>query len=197
MRSSSTLFAALVVLTSAVSARAQTAEDHTSGQRDERGLTVMWAPLRLIIPIAELTGEYRIQDQMGVSVEVGAGHRTLTSGNTDIPGTEVEGGAQFRYYVLGSFTHGMELGAEALYEYVTFDEPLPNGIVAVAAGGLTLGPFVGYKIVTRIGFTFEAQLGARYLAADPPVTGQSGSTPTLAENDKWAPLLHLNVGWTF
>jgi hypothetical protein len=158
-------------------------------------ITVMWAPIRLIIPVAEFTVEYRIAPKLGASIELGAGKRTLTTGSTDVKGTEIEGGAQFRYYVLGSFRKGLEVGAEILDEYVTFKEPLPAGVAGVAAGGVTAGPFLGYKVATHAGFTFEAQAGARYLVAYPAVTGQGSSSDIVGS--RWLPLLHINIGWSF
>ncbi|HSD87517.1 MAG TPA: hypothetical protein VLB44_08375, partial [Kofleriaceae bacterium] len=149
--------------------------------------------IRLIIPVVEFTVEYRVMDQLGVSIELGGGKRTISTGGTDVSGTELEGGAQVRYYLLGDFHKGLELGAEILDEHVKFDEPLPAGVAGAAAGGVTVGPFAGYKIATHAGFTFEAQLGARYLAVDPPVTGQGA--PTI--DSRWLPLLHLNIGWSF
>ena len=158
-------------------------------------ITVLFAPLRLIIPLVELTAEYRVADKLGVSITVGAGKRTIESGGSEASGTEIEGGAQVRYYLIGDFDHGMEAGVEALEEYVKFDEPLPAGVIAVAAGGFTVGGFLGYKIATGVGFTFEAQLGARYLIIEPSVQGASGAS--LEVTDKWLPLLHLNIGWSF
>jgi len=157
-------------------------------------ITVLFAPLRLVIPLVEFTAEYRVADKIGVSVTLGAGTREVSGAGTNVTGTELEGGLQGRYYVVGDFDHGMELGAELLEEYVKFDD-VPAGL-AVAAGGLTLGAFIGYKIATRIGFTFEAQVGARYLVVEPAVQGDTtlGSPPI---DEKWLPLLHLNVGWSF
>ena len=156
----------------------------------------MWAPILLAVGVAEFTAEYRVQRKLGVSVTLGAGKRTIstTMSSAEAKGTEIEGGAQIRYYAIGSFRHGMEVGVQALEEHVTFDEPLPAGIVGAAAGGFTVGGFLGYKIATRVGFTFEAQLGARYLVVDPAGVGAVGSIPA---EDKWQPLLHLNVGWSF
>lgn len=155
-------------------------------------VTLMWAPIRLIIPVGEITVEYRVMPKLGVSIELGGGQRTLTTGGTDVKGTELEGGAQVRYYVLGDFHKGVELGGEILDEYVKFNN-LPANVMGAAAGGVTAGPFVGYKIATQVGFTFEAQLGARYLLVDPPVSGQG--SPMI--DQRWEPLLHLNVGWSF
>ncbi len=181
----------LVLVVTAGVAAAQPAEQPKDGRR----LTLMWAPIRLVIPVVEVTGEYRLADKLGLMLELGGGQRSVTSGNAEATGTEYEVGAQVHYYLLGSFTRGLEIGAEVLDEYVKFHEPLPAGIVGVAAGGITAGAFVGYKVAMRVGFTFEAQLGARYLVADPPVTGVG--TPTLDTSDKLLPLLHINIGWTF
>ena len=92
----------------------------------ERHLTVMVAPLRAIIPLGEITVEYAISQKLGASIELGAGQRSVTAGSDTATGTEIEGGAQIRYYALGSFRHGMELGGELLEEYVKFQEPLPG-----------------------------------------------------------------------
>jgi len=159
-------------------------------------ISVTWAPLLLVVPLIELTVEYRVANKLGVSVTVGAGRRTIEDEvYGDAKGTELEGGAQVRYYLIGDFDQGMQLGVQALEEYVKFDEPLPANVVAIAAGGFTVGAFLGYKIATRVGFTFEAQLGARYLVIEPATQGASGAS--FDGIDKWQPLLHLNIGWSF
>lgn len=66
------------------------------------------------------------------------------------------------YYVLGDFEHGMQLGAEAIYLYLDGDG---TSSIQVSGAGFALGPFVGYKTATNIGFTFDAQLGVEYLVA--------------------------------
>lgn len=157
-------------------------------------VTVMWAPLRTIIPLLEFTFEYRVMPKLGISLTLGAGTRTLETAGTEVSGREIEVGGQVRYYVLGDFRHGMQLGVEALEEYVKFDD-LPAGVGA-AAGGFTVGPFLGYKVATGLGFTFEAQLGARYVVIEPEAQGGVGS-PGFSEEEKWLPLLHLNIGWSF
>ncbi len=176
-----------------VSMLAVTGVARADGDADKH-VTIMWAPIRLVVPLAEVTGEYAVTQKLGISVELGGGKRSVTSGSAEAKGTELEAGAQVRYYAIGSFRHGLELGAELLEEYVTFEQPLPASIAGVAAGGATLGAFAGYKIATAIGFTFEAQLGARYLVVEPGVTGLAQGTPNF---DKVAPLLHLNIGWSF
>jgi hypothetical protein len=129
----------------------------------------------------------------------GAGRRKVTASsgfgtNISVPGNEIEGGVQARYYAVRRGAHALQFGVEFMYERVKFDEPLPPGIFAAAAGGGTLGPFIGYKLVTGVGFSFEAQMGARYLVMDPAVTGDA----TLVQiESSWGPFLHLNAGWSF
>jgi hypothetical protein len=161
--------------------------------------TVMWAPLRALFGLAEFTGEYRFHERFGVSVMAGAGRRKVTSPagfgtSIAVHGNELEGGIQARYYAVRRGGHALHFGAEFMYERIKFDEPLPPGIFAAAAGGGTLGPFIGYKLVTRVGFTFEAQMGARYLVMDPRVTGEAALVQI---ESSWGPVLHLNVGWSF
>ena len=160
--------------------------------------TVMWAPLRALLGLAEFTGEYKFHDQFGVVLIAGGGRRDVKfdvpGGRFSFPATELEGGAQARYYAIRRGGHALHLGAEFLYERIKFDDPMPFGVLVVAAGGGTLGPFVGYKLVTRVGFTFEAQFGARYVVMNPPAPDR---TDYIQNGSDWQPLLHLNVGWSF
>lgn len=41
--------------------------------RAKKKITVLFAPLRLIIPLVEFTAEYRVADKLGVSITLGAG----------------------------------------------------------------------------------------------------------------------------
>ena len=157
-------------------------------------LTVMWAPIRLVVPLVEITGELRVRDHLGAVLILGGGKRDLESNGMTISGTELEVGAQLRYYPMHAFS-GLHVGGEVLDEYVRFEEPLPPGVVGVAAGGVTAGAFAGYKMLRASGFTFEAQAGARYLVIDPPFTGMIPAMPP--SGSRWLPVLHLNVGWSF
>jgi hypothetical protein len=141
------------------------------------------SPLHLFLPVVELTGEARVHDKVGVAVVGGAGKYTDDSVN--ISATVYELGAQVRFYVLGDFRQGLQLGAELLYLHL-------NAPDIVATGeGLAIGPFIGYKIIVDAGFTFEAQLGFEHVSAQ----AQSGGS---SESQKdYIPLLNLNIGWSF
>ena len=97
----------------------------------------------------------------------------------------VEAGAQVRYYPLGSFIHGMQVGMEVMYLFMDSWGD---------RHGLGVGPFVGYKIAADIGFTFEVQLGFMYA----PITGavELSGYQDCADDCQLGPLLNMNIGYS-
>jgi len=150
---------------------------------DDRFLSVTISPIHLIVPMVELTGEYKLREDMGLAGVVGAG--TLSGVLLG------EVGAQFRYYAVGSFVHGMQFGLEVLYAFGGLSS---QGVTAVASG-LSIGPFIGYKVMANIGFTFEIQLGATFNVVQ--AQASSGGTSQTAGNQNFGLLLNINVGWSF
>ena len=152
-------------------------------------LAVTWSPIHISLPVLELTGEVRVMPKMGVALVLGGG--SVTVDDLGGPKTKVrlfEVGGQFRYYVLGDFRHGMQLGAELAYIHATGSTSSESAVAA----GTAVGPFLGYKFTAGIGFTFDAQLGVQRLF----LAGESSSGATASEA-KFIPLLNLNVGWSF
>src|SRR5262249_17728952 len=95
--------------------------------------------------LPEITGEYRLAAKWGVAGIVGLGVAQVEDSSAAV----YEIGAQGRYYLIGSFIHGLELGVHTEYVHVTAQI---NGLSGVGDGAV-FGPFVGYKIATNIGFT--------------------------------------------
>lgn len=166
---------------------AQSAPPQAQDVDVQHQVSITISPIHLSMPMVELTGEYRLTDKMGVALILGAG--SIKSLGRSY--TALEAGAQYRYYVLGSFIHGLQLGAEILYLSLSGADA---GIDAKGAG-LAVGPFVGYKIATNIGFTFEVQGGAQYMAAGASAT--DGTNSASGKDSDIIPLLNLNVGWSF
>lgn len=133
--------------------------------------SLMVAPLLIFIP--ELTGELRIGDKFAVAAAVGAG--AFPDGSGDI----VVLGGQVVYYAVGSFNHGMQLGPHVLLET---SSDRRSGTVETA-DSVYAGAFVGYKLVTRVGFTVNAQVS---------VLASEGSYGV-----ELVPLPNLKLGWTF
>jgi len=143
-------------------------------------LSITFSPFHVFAAIAEVTGELRIFDWLSASLVLGGG---VPLG---IPAFEL--GGQVCGYPVGSFEHGMQVGAEVLGLFAI----APVGTQSTAtAGGVSAGPFVGYKVAARVGFTFMAQLGAQYTF----VGAQSGNQT--ASSQGFGVLLNLNVGWSF
>jgi hypothetical protein len=149
---------------------------HAEGNAAQRTVSLTVSPLHLLSPELHLTVDLRLAPKVSAAASVGAGTVTEEGESHDIWGA----GAQFRYYVLGSFTHGMMLGADVGYVDVSgeVDEPMAYLV------GVRAGAFLGYKIAMKAGFTTEAQVGPVYVRES-------------ESNSEWQTLLNLNVGWSW
>ncbi len=141
----------------------------------DHSVSVTLSPIHLLYPIIEATGEFRVGKKAGVAAIAGFGSIDRYS--------VVEIGGQGRYYPVGDFDHGLQLGGEVLAVVVSGS--------GASGTGLSIGPFVGYKIAARFGLTFDIQLGVQGYA----VGASSGSTS--ASDSALGPLLNINLGWSF
>jgi hypothetical protein len=147
-------------------------------------ISVTWSPIHLALPVVELEGEYNVAPNMGVGLILGAG-RVSDSMDT-VTATAYEVGGQFNYYFMNRFD-GLHGGAELLY--ITAGDVEQDS--SITATGLSAAGYVGYKLMTSIGFTFVAQGGVAYYVA------QAESSTAMAEQKKVYPLINLNIGWSF
>lgn len=93
---------------------------------------------------------------------------------------------QARYYLLGDFRHGMQVGAEFLYGWDVYKQPSMSVRFPQPA------VFAGYKYTSRGGFTVDGQLGVRR-QGETLVAGSS----RIEKKAKVLPMLNLNLGWSF
>jgi hypothetical protein len=149
---------------------------HAQDNPTPRKVSVTVSPLHLLNPQIHVTGEVRLAPRMGAAAILGAG-RVTDEGQTY---RIWEVGGQFRYYIVGSFTHGMMLGADV--GYVDVNGQMANAMQYLV--GTRAGGFLGYKRTLRSGFTAEAQIGPLYVWGD-------------AGNSEPQTLLNLKVGWSF
>lgn len=162
----------------------------------KRNVSLTISPLHLIFPIVEATLEVRAHDRFSVAGTFGIGSVPVDNGNgttTKLAAYEV--GGQLRGYATGDFDGGLELGAQLLYVHVASDDLQPGYKVSGTGAGFGVGPFVGYKLMTRGGFTFDAQGGFQYIAVHAEASSQ-GSTSS-GSDSAIKPLLNLRVGWSF
>ncbi len=188
------LLASLVLFGSVSVARAQEPKPMLPGVQPTFGTepttprplhaSITFSPLHLIFPVGEIAAEIAVSPKFGVAVIGGIG--SVKPENSDTRVLVYEVGISPRFYLWGDFRKGVQLGAEAVYVHASADDQFMS---TVSAEGLGVGPYVGYKWVSRIGLTLEAQLGASYLALRGDGVSQDDS--------RFSALLNLQVGWSF
>ncbi|MFH1707179.1 MAG: hypothetical protein ABIF71_04600 [Planctomycetota bacterium] len=161
--------ALLTIIAFSVAARA-------GDQAPQPKVSITISPFHFVNPYLQVTGELRLADKIGAAAIVGGG--MVSEENKSYGAWEV--GGQFRYYLLGSFTHGLMLGADIGYMHIAgqLDNPMDYFV------GVRAGAFAGYKIATKRGFTFDVQFGPQYVRES-------------ADNAEWQTLTNLKVGWSF
>ncbi|QDG52568.1 autotransporter domain-containing protein [Persicimonas caeni] len=188
----------LAVLLSAGSAFADGVGSTASAKKQTRLMSVTFSPVHLLFPIVELTGEFKADDNWGAAIIGGYGSLTQNDGVLGEQTYDVwEVGGQFRYYALGDFDHGLQVGGEVLYVNVSNDIETSSGTVSGTGEGVAVGPFIGYKIATDLGFTFDGQLGYQRVGIGAEAKNESSGDSVTDESSDWGPLLNLNIGWSF
>jgi hypothetical protein len=162
---------------------------------EDRSVYLSISPFHLLVPFFELSGEVRVHRNLGVSGIVGYGVIRPEGSASKFELWEV--GGQFVGYPVGHFDHGMQLGLEVLYAGVSGGDSSTNNVkIAATASGLAAGPFVGYKLATRVGFTFNVQGGVEYMFVRADASASTGQTAS-AQQTRLIPLVNANLGWSF
>lgn len=169
-------------------AEAETAADESA--RSTPQVAITFSPLHLVLPMVEVAGEFRLADQISAAAIAGAGSfsgNRLGDPADDNQYTAWEIGGQFRYYLLGDFARGLQLGAEVIY----LDVAAEGALGSAEGEGLSAGAFGGYKHTFSFGLTLDGQLGAQAIL----VRAQNGEAR--ASDEIVSVLLNLNAGWSF
>jgi hypothetical protein len=147
------------------------------GEEVQHALSLTLSPFHLLNPILQVTGELRLADKVGVALVLARG--AVTEENGYVAVWEVSG--QGRYYLLGTFIHGLNTGVEVgvIGDGGKLDSPMD------AYAGVHAGAFLGYKLATNIGFTLDAQLGDQYVY-----------TVSKPRDSCWQPIMNLKLGWS-
>jgi hypothetical protein len=174
-----------VVLAMVTSANLAAAQESGEGTEDSKNaVTISMSPVHLIFPMLEAEVEFKAHPRIGVGLILAGGR--VSDKDRTVSATAYEIGAQFNYYLLKPFA-GLHLGVEGLW--LTAGDVMQDS--SITAQGLAIGPYVGYKVQTGLGFAFIAQGGVSYLAV------KAESSTAMASESKVSPLLNLNVGWSF
>jgi hypothetical protein len=162
-----------------------------------RVVSLTFSPLHLLSPIFEIEAELAMAPHFGVGVIGGIGTMNTQTVNPNYPDQDFsvyELGGQVIGYPLREFS-SLQVGAEVMWIHVNASTYQGQSVEA-NAGGVAVGPFVGYKVLTDIGFTFVAQGGFQYVAVNAHASDSEGNSAR-AESSDFVPLLNLNLGWSF
>jgi hypothetical protein len=187
--------AAVLVVMLAFASREARAEDTR-----EENVSLTMSPLHLLLPMVEAQGEYKVVDHLGVSLIGGYGWPTeeveLDTGETeDVRFHVLEVGTQVMWYPLRRF-RSLQVGGELTYVHVWTSEPVGDTNATGTAGGVAVGPLVGFKFIVGPGFTGFVQAGAAFYALHAEASDDTGATDS-AERSDVTLNLNLNVGWSF
>ncbi len=179
--------AALVLCVSASAARADEPEIPFA--------SITFSPLHLILPVFEVTAEFRVHPDIGVAAILGGGTIGPHLDPDDVLESPFvfEGGARFAWYAVGSFKHGMQVGLETLFAHISTSGKDISGF----GRGLGITPFLGYKIAADSGFTFECQMGPVFGFVFAEATESSTGDSASASDTSIGLNINLNIGWSF
>ncbi len=160
-----------------------------------RSVSLTISPIHLLLPVVELTLEVALAEQVGIAFIGGYGATSIeVDGDSDSVAVYELGGS-FRYYATGNFNGGLQVGAELLWVQVELEEGATSDSLTAVGTGLGIGPFVGYKYTSSIGFTFDGQAGVMYLTARGEASDGDASETTSVSTVGL--LLNLNIGFSF
>jgi hypothetical protein len=173
-------------------------EDEKPRDGDRQHVSITFSPLHLLLPLFEVQAEIRVVPHFSIAPIFGYGKfkaAAVDRGTSiDAEFDAYELGAQLVGYPLREFS-SLQLGAEFMYIHLG-TETINGQQVSAAAGGAAIGPLVGYKVLTKAGFTFFVQGGFEYVFAKASVS-DNGSNSATDEQSTVVPLLNLNLGWSF
>ncbi|HXK18558.1 MAG TPA: hypothetical protein VNG33_12185 [Polyangiaceae bacterium] len=172
-------------------------EDLTEHEYSGPHVSLTFSPLHLLLPMFEAQVEVLVVPHLGIAAIGGVGSVSAaasdpTLGNQKFSAYEL--GAQVVGYPLRDYS-GLQLGAEFLWIHVS-TETFAGQQVSAEAGGGAVGPLVGYKWLTKIGFTAFVQGGFEYLVVKSNAADDQGHTAE-AKQSAFIPLLNFNLGWSF
>ena len=154
---------------------------------ESHATSITISPFHLTTPIVEITVERRVAPSAGMAGILGVGSYEGY--------TVFELGASYRYYLIGDFDHGMQVGGELLYVNASGDTP--DNTLSDVSNGLGLSPFIGYKYAAGFGLTVELQGGVTLLVAGRKISHNPSGQSASGEGAAIGPLVNINFGWSF
>lgn len=151
--------------------------------QDTSRVSILLSPLELASPVVRLVGEWKVARTHGIGPDVAVG---------SIDQVFVFSiGAQYAWYMIGDFEHGVQLGASLRY-LQSNDES--NGISSVGRG-VAIGPIIGYKYVAPFRLTVGLNGGIMLMSINANASDTFGGKAT-ASGSGAVPTAALWFGWT-
>lgn len=182
------------------SERTDRSHPYAGPRRKPDSFSLVFSPFYLLLPMAKLTGEVSVVRHLGLAVIGGIGQTSFDLQASDGTKSTFDAatyllGTQIIGYPARSFD-GIEVGAQLQYVYVDGQGKVGETSFAGIGSGFAVGPFLGYKWITRVGFTALAQAGVQFLAVSGNAKDEAGNTGNASDN-RIGPLLNLDLGWSF
>ena len=146
--------------------------------------------------LLELTGEWRYGDKVGLAAIIGGGRMLVEDEGTGYQLGVFDLGGQAYYCLLGDFDHGFQLGVESVFVALRGEDRY-NGSVTATLGGISLAPFLGYKLALRSGFTVIVQAGGGLFVSTTHASHAASETEVDEQAAVLVPLVNMNMGWSF
>lgn len=151
--------------------------------QESQRVSILLSPLELINPVVRFVGEFKVARThgFGPDVSVGAIDQVFVFSI----------GAQYAWYMIGDFDHGMQLGASLRYLQSQSES---NGISSVGRG-IAIGPIIGYKYVAPFGLTIGLNGGILMMSVSANANDTFGGKAS-ATGFGPVPTAALWLGWT-
>jgi len=151
--------------------------------QESHRVSILLSPIELISPVVRFVGEFKVARTHGFGPDVSAG---------SIDQVFVFSiGAQYAWYMIGDFEHGMQLGASLRYLQSSNES---NGISSVGRG-VAIGPIIGYKYVAPFGLTVGLNGGVLFMTVSANANDTFGRKAS-ASGFGPVPTAALWLGWT-
>lgn len=158
-----------------------------------RTMSMTISPLHAIVPAGEGKTEFLLTPRQSFAVVGGAGRLVTASANESV---FWELGGQYNYYLMGDFQQGLQLGGELLVVQLSEARSASSRFDGKVTG-YQLSPYIGYKVIMDVGFTFTAQAGYGAVLLRGDVTDSTDGEQRRGSKWEHNGLFNLGIGWSF
>jgi hypothetical protein len=179
-------FALLVLANTAFAQQPQTVEPQRS-PGSNFGTSLTFSPIHLIFPEVYLSYEHKLTEKTSFGLVAGFGEVLK------MPVFEI--GGKFSGYTSGNFGGGYPVGVEVGYVTLSVENMDGTGINGKGSA-FYFAPFVAYKYIAEVGFTFDLNVGLQIFSGSATATWPDGGQHTKDVNGA-GPTLRALIGWSF